>query len=239
LILTRLIRMWRCGNGSHLRIFRLEAAWSITMNRPSLIAAVVLAAAFSGSQVFAQGSATQPRPQVPAAQPSVANVPVSKVAVIFSVDFQDPKTGIARFTVTLTKLNSEFQKTQDELNQTAQKLKTLQDEINNLQRSPNTTPAQIQAKIAGLDQQKKEYTRKGEDAQALYQKRRQELFLPFQDDVGKALDAFAKARNVTMVLDGSQVQGILYAAEASDITRAFINDYNTKNPATASATPPK
>lgn len=209
------------------------------MNRPTLIAAVVFAAGLSGSHVFAQGSPTQPRPQVPAARPSVINVPVSKVAVIFSVDFQDPKTGIARFTTTLTKLNSEFQKTQDELNQTAQKLKTLQDEINNLQRAPNATPAQIQAKIADLDQQKKEYQRKGEDAQAQYQKRRQELFLPFQDDVGRALDAFAKARNVTMVLDGSQVQGILYAAEASDITRAFINDYNTKNPATASVTPPK
>lgn len=209
------------------------------MNRPPLIAAAVLAASLSSSQVFAQGSATQPRPQVPAPQPSVANVPVSKVAVIFSADFQDPKTGIARFTVTLTKLNSEFQKTQDELNQTTQRLKTLQDEINNLQRAPNATPAQIQAKIADLDQQKKEYQRKGEDAQAQYQKRRQELFLPFQDDVGKALDAFAKARNVTMVLDGSQVQGILYAADASDITRAFINDYNTKNPATASVTPPK
>jgi Skp family chaperone for outer membrane proteins len=209
------------------------------MNRPALIAAVVFAASLSGSRVFAQGSATQPRPQGPAAQPSVANVPVSKVAVIFSVEFQDPKTGIARFTVTLTKLNSEFQKTQDELNQTAQRLKTLQDEINNLQRSANTTPAQIQSKIADLDQQKKEYQRKGEDAQAQYQKRRQELFVPFQDDVGKALDTFAKARNITMVLDGSQVQGILYAAEASDITRAFINDYNTKNPATASVTPSK
>jgi Skp family chaperone for outer membrane proteins len=209
------------------------------MNRPTLIAAAVLAASLSGSQVFAQGSATQPRPQAPAAQPSVANVPVSKVAVIFSADFQDPKTGIARFTATLTRLNNEFQKTQDELNQTKQRLTTLQDEINNLQRAPNATPAQIQAKIADLDQQKKDYQRKGEDAQAQYQKRRQELFLPFQDDVGKALDAFAKARNVTMVLDGSQVQGILYAAEASDITRAFINDYNTKNPATASVTPPK
>ena len=216
----------------------LEGAWSITMNRHTLIAAV-FAASLSGSQVFAQGSATQPRPQAPAPQPSVANVPVSKLAVIYSADFQDPKTGIARFTATLTKLNSEFQKTQDDLNQTAQRLKTLQDEINNLQRATNTTPAQIQAKIADLDQQKKEYQRKGEDAQAQYQKRRQELFLPFQDDVGKALDAFAKARNITMVIDASQVQGILYAADASDITRAFINDYNAKNPATASVTTPK
>lgn len=217
----------------------LRALGVLQMTRPTLIAAAVFAASLSGSQVFAQGSATQPRPQTPAAQPSVANVPVSKLAVIYSADFQDPKTGIARFTATLTKLNSEFQKTQDDLNQTAQRLKTFQDEINNLQRAANATPAQIQAKIADLDQQKKEYQRKGEDAQAQYQRRRQELFLPFQDDVGKALDAFAKARNITMVIDASQVQGILYAADASDITRAFINDYNAKNPATASVATPK
>lgn len=205
------------------------------MNRATLIAGVVFAASLSGSRVSAQGSAAQPRPQVPAA----ANVPVSKVAVIFSADFQDPKMGIARFTATLTKLNSEFQKTQDDLNQTAARLKTLQDEINNLQRATTSTPAQIQAKITDLDQQKKEYQRKGEDAQAQYQKRRQELFLPFQDDVGKALDVFAKARNITIVLDASQIQGILYAAETSDITRAFINDYNAKNPATAAGPAPK
>jgi Skp family chaperone for outer membrane proteins len=209
------------------------------MNRTTLMAAFALAICLSGSQVLAQRTTTQPRPQPPAAQPAVANVPVSKVAIIFSEAFQDPKNGIARFTMTLTKLNGEFQKLQDELNQTAQRLKTLQDEITNLQRTGTATPAQIQAKIDALDQQKKDYQRRGEDAQANYQRRRAELFTPFQEDVGKALDAFAKARSITMVIDGSQVQGILYAADASDITRAFISDYNAKNPATASVTTPK
>lgn len=208
------------------------------MNRTTLMAALAFAVGLSGSQVFAQGTTTQPRPQPPAAQPAVANVPVSKVAIIFSEAFQDPKNGIAQFTMTLTKLNGEFQKLQDELNQTAQRLKTLQDEITNLQRT-GATPAQVQAKIDALDQQKKDYQRRGEDAQANYQRRRAELFTPFQEDVAKALDAFAKARSITMVIDGSQVQGILYAADASDITRAFISDYNAKNPATASVTTPK
>jgi len=169
----------------------------------------------------------------------VANVPVSKVAIIFSEAFQDPKNGIARFTVTLTKLTGEFQKIQDELTQTAQRLKTLQDEITNLQRGGTATPAQIQAKIDALDQLKKDYQRRGEDAQANYQKRRAELFNPLQEDVSKALDAFAKARSITMIINGTQVQGILYAADAIDITKAFISDYNAKNPATATVTTPK
>jgi len=207
--------------------------------RTNLIIACACAVGLSGAQVLAQGTATQPRPQPPATRPAVVNVPVSKIAIIFSEAFQDPKNGIARFGVTLTKLNAEFQKIQEELNQTAQRLKTLQDEITNLQRVATATPAQIQVKIDTLDAQKKDYQRKGEDAQANYQRRRAELFGPLQDDVGKALDAFAKARSITMIIDGSQVQGILYAAETIDVTRAFISDYNAKNPATASLVTPK
>jgi Skp family chaperone for outer membrane proteins len=207
------------------------------MIRTTLTIAFALVACVSAAQVFAQGSATQPRPQAPTVQPAV-NVPVSKIGVIYSEEFQDPKTGIARFIVTMNKLNGEFQKVQDDISQTAQKLKQLQEEINKLQQTGGATPAQIQAKIDTLDQQKRDYTRKGEDAKAQYQKRYQELFVPLQDDVGKALDAYAKSRSITMVIDGSQVP-ILYAAESIDITKAFISEYNIKNPATAQATPPK
>jgi len=160
------------------------------------------------------------------------------MAVIYSEQFQDQKTGIARFTVTLNKLNAEFQKIQNDLTQTSQRLTVLQDEITKLQQAGGATPAQIQAKIDTLDQQKRDYQRRGEDAKAQYQKRYQDLFLPLQDDVSKALDAYARARGITLIIDGSQV-AILYAAESMDVTRAFINEYNLKNPATAQATLPK
>jgi outer membrane protein len=206
------------------------------MNRTTLTIAFAFVVSVSVTQVLAQGTATQPRPQAPAA-PTV-NVPVSKMAVIYSEQFQDQKTGIARFTVTLNKLNAEFQKIQNDLTQTSQRLTVLQDEITKLQQAGGATPAQIQAKIDTLDQQKRDYQRRGEDAKAQYQKRYQDLFLPLQDDVSKALDAYARARGITLIIDGSQV-AILYAAESMDVTRAFINEYNLKNPATAQATLPK
>ena len=81
------------------------------MNRTTLTVAFTLVACVSAGRVVAQG--TQTRPQAPATQPTAnatANVPVSKMAVIYSAEFQDPKTGIARFNNTLNKLNSEFQK---------------------------------------------------------------------------------------------------------------------------------
>ncbi len=205
------------------------------MNRTTLTIAFAFVASVSVTKVFAQGTAV--RPQGPAASATV-NVPVSKMAVIYSELFQDQKTGIARFTFTLNKLNAEFQKVQNDLTQTQQRLTALQDEITKLQQAGGATPAQIQAKIDTMDQQKKDYTRKGEDAKAQYQKRYQDLFLPLQDDVSKALDAYAKAHGITLIIDGSQVP-ILYAAESMDVTKAFITEYNLKNPATAQATLPK
>jgi Skp family chaperone for outer membrane proteins len=195
------------------------------MKRFYLQAVLVLLASFA--PVAAQGNSTPTGPQA-----------TSKIAVIFSGAFQDAKNGIARFAAAITKLNGEFQKTQDDLTATAARLRTQQDEITKMQQSPTATPAQIQARIEQLDQAKKDYQRKGEDAQAAYQRRRNELLMPLQEDVGKALDAFAQARGITMVLDGSQVP-IIYAIEGIDITRAFIADYNSKNPAAASATPPR
>jgi Skp family chaperone for outer membrane proteins len=114
----------------------------------------------------------------------------------------------------------------------------LQDEINKLQQTGAATPAQVQAKIDALDLQKKEYTRKGEDAKAQYQKRYQDVFVPLQEDVSRALNEYSKAHGITLIIDGSQTP-ILYAAESIDITRTFINEYNLKNPSVAQVTPSK
>ena len=164
-------------------------------------------------------------------------LPASKIAVIYSGAFQDPKTGIALFVVTVNKLNAEFQPVQTELSQTLQRLNAMQEDIKKMQQGTTpATPQQIQAKIDQLDEQKKQYQRKGEDAEANYQRRRGELLAPLQEDVGKALDAFGKAHGITLILDGSQLP-LLYAAESLDITRQFITDYNSKHSATAGATP--
>lgn len=198
-----------------------------------LVSMAVLVAFATASQVFAQ-------PAKPQTTPANVNVPVSKVAVIFSAAFQDPKLGIAKFNVLLTQLNSKYQKTQDDLNNTAKTINALQDEVKKLQESTApVSPQTVQQKLDQLDQMKKDYQRRGEDAQANYQRERQQVFAPLQDDVGKALDVFAKARGITLVIDASQVEGILYAADGMDITKAFISDYNSKNPATASNTTPR
>jgi Skp family chaperone for outer membrane proteins len=184
---------------------------------------------------------TQQRPpagQAPAAQPqapATVAVPDSKMAVIYSEQFLDAKTGIAKFSTLMNTLNREFQPRQAELQNLQTRINTLTKEISDTQAvaDPNT----IRQKREQLDQANLEYKRKGEDAQAAYEKRRQDIFLPLQRDIGTALEAFAKARGITVIVDGSNVP-FAYAAENIDITRAFINDFNSKNPATAAVTTP-
>jgi outer membrane protein len=181
---------------------------------------------------------TTPAPTAPA--DNTVALPVSKMAVIYTDAFLDQKTGIAKFSIVITKLNDEFKRTKDELTQMAARAQTLEDEINKLRAAPEGSPIDqksLQAKIDQLDQLKKDVQRKSEDAQAAYNKRRQDLFMPLQDELGKALEAFAKARGINVIIDAAQVP-LLYASESIDITRAFIIDFNTKNPVTAATTTP-
>jgi Skp family chaperone for outer membrane proteins len=190
--------------------------------------------------VSAQRTAAPPSQPVSTPQAN-ATLPTSKIALIYSDAFLDPKTGIAKFNVVLGTLNREFQKQKDDLTQMQQRSQQLQDEITKLQQAPAGTPIDqksLQTKIDQLDQLKKDFQRKGEDAQAAYKKRREDVFAPLQEEIGKALEIFAKAHNITVIIDGTQVP-LVYASASIDITRVFINEFNSKNPATASVTPPK
>ena len=71
---------------------------------------------------------------------------------------------------------------------------------------------------------------------------------PIEEEIGKALVAYAQSRGITLVVDvaklisvnpqGAQQFPLLYFAPTIDITQAFITEFNSKNP-TASVTTPK
>src|SRR6266536_2542812 len=160
------------------------------------------------SQVAAQ---TRPSTQ-PAAPATSANIPDSKIALIDSSAFSDEKQGIVRLVAAIKRVNSEFQPKQAEL-------QTLQQQIDK------------------IELMKKDMQRKGEDAQAAFDKRMQAVLGPISEDISKALDAYAKSRGITLILDVTKFQGIVSASDSLDITRAFITEFNSKNPATASLNP--
>src|SRR6185436_1781376 len=195
--------------------------------------AMLTTAAFCVSAQQQQRPATPANP--PAGAPQTVAVPDSKMAMIYSDMFLDPKNGIARYNSLLTTLNREFEPRRNELQALQTRIQTLTKEIDDTQNVAD--PNAIRVKRDQLNQLNTDFKRKGEDAEAAYAKRRQEIFLPLQTDIGKALEVFAKARGITVIVDGSQVP-VVYAADNIDITRAFINEFNSKNPATASVTQP-
>ena len=201
------------------------------------IAAVAFFAAISAGTVLGQPKPTA-SPAVTAPAQTSAVLPEAKIALVDTDEFLNEKTGITRLVAAAKKVETEFQPRQTELRNLQQQIDKATADLQKA--GPVQDPkvsAQQQDKI---DQMKKDLQRKGEDAQAAYQKRLQDMLGPVYEEIGKALDTYAKARGITLVLDVTKIQGILSASESMDITRPFIADFNSKNPATASLqTPPK
>ena len=201
------------------------------VDRLIVATAFVLALTFSATMA-------QTRPAAPAGAQTGA-VPESKIALVYTDMFLDPKLGIAKFNTVVTTLNREFEPRQRELLQLQERIKTLSNEVNTAQGASSVVdPKSIQIKIDQVKQLETDAKRKAEDGQAAFERRRRELFAPMQEEIAKALEIYAKAHSINVLIDGSQVP-LVYAADSIDITRAFINDFNNKNPATAAVTPPK
>jgi Skp family chaperone for outer membrane proteins len=203
-------------------------------------AAVAFCAAISVGLVRAQ----QPRPgtttpgtSATGAPVQAVNVPDTKIALVNSDEFNDPKTGIVRLVNAMNRVEKEFEPKKVEMQNLQQQIDKATADLAKVQAMQ--TPVVNQQQQDKIDQMKKDFQRKGEDAQAAYQKRLQEVLGPVFDDIGKALDTYAKAHGITLVLDVTKVQGIVSASDSLDITKAFIVEFNAKNPATAAVTPPK
>ena len=197
------------------------------------IAAIVFFAAVSASSVLAQVKpAGTPATTAPAQS---ATLPEAKIALVDTDEFLNEKNGITRLVAAAKKVEAEFQPRRTEL----QGIQAAIDKMTgDLQKAAPVQDPKVSAQQQdAIDQKKKELQRKGEDAQALYQKRLQEMLGPVYDEIAKALDVFAKARGITLILDVTKIQGIVSAAESLDITKPFISEFNSKNPATASLNP--
>ena len=199
------------------------------------IAAVAFVAAISASVSAQTRPAGTPATSTAPTQ-TTASVPDSKIALVDTDAFLDEKQGITKLVTAAKAVEAEFQPRRTELQNLQQQIDKATADLQKVQsvQDPKLS-AQQQDKI---DTMKKELQRKGEDAQAAYQKRLQEKLGPVYEDIGKALDAYAKAHGITMVLDVTKIQGIVSADGSLDITKAFIVEFNSKNPATAVLTKP-
>jgi outer membrane protein len=199
------------------------------------IAAVAFLAVISAGSVLGQPK-TAPAGPAPATAQTGA-VPETKIALVNTDEFAVEKSGINRLVAAMKKVDGEFQPRRTELQTLQQQMEKATADLNKA--APVQDPKVTAQQTEKIEAMKKEFTRKGEDAQAAYQKRLQEVLGPIYEEIGKALDVYAKAHGITLILDVSKVQGIVSASESLDITRPFITEFNSKNPATAAATTPK
>lgn len=199
----------------------------------AMAAIAFLAAVSASSSVFAQPKpAVTPAPTAPA---QTGNLPDAKIALVDTDEFLNEKSGIVRLVAAAKKVEAEFQPRRTELQTLQQTIDRLTTDLQKA--APVQDPKVSAQQQDAIDQKKKELQRKGEDAQRDYQQRLQAMLGPVYDEIGKALDVYAKAHGITLILDVTKIQGIVSASEQLDITKPFISEFNSKNPATASLNP--
>ncbi len=195
-----------------------------------LCAAIVFAA-------FTIVSAQAQTPARPAgAQPATgAPAGTAKIAVIDSGSFSDEKGGITRVVNAVKQVDTQFAPERTALQTLQTQYNTLVAEIEKTVSVAN--PQQIAQKREQAEQLQTQIKRKQEDAQAAFQKRMGDVLDPLQADVYSALQTFAQARGISVIIDASRVP-LIYVADSVDITKEFITEYNRTHPATAASSAP-
>ncbi len=206
------------------------------MRRISLLAASVLIAAVFAVAAYGQGS-------VPATQPGT-NL---KIVVINTAAF-DAKDGIVKYTNAMTALEKEFTPAQNEINTLVTNYQKMGSDIKVQQDNLNSgkVPVDRNALAAKVDEyQTLELTikRKQEDGKRKFELRQQQVLGPILQDIGKAIDDYAKQKGYSLILDASKLDsaGLILAVDVSklDVTKDFITFYNARPAGTASTATPK
>lgn len=168
--------------------------------------------------LFVLGYAAAPR--VAAQQPEA---PVLRVAFVNSQKLADPQLGPKRLVAAWKALETEFAPTRTQLNE----LQTRIDALVKTYETTKSTATQIRLNELAdqISAMQRELKLKQEAAQTDYSRRYQVVVTPVMQDVGKKLEAFARARKIDAVLDFaklSEAGAILTLEPKGDITDAFI-----------------
>ena len=122
-------------------------------------------------------------------------------------------------------------------------LKALNDEVDRLTKDlqaqgDKLSDAERAARAKTIDDKKKQLERSAEDAQNDFQNEMNELYGSLAQKVYDVLNDYAKQQGYTLVLDIAQQQNpVLFASDASNITKPVIDAYNTKSGVPAPTTP--
>lgn len=208
----------------------------LTLSTLATTLAVLLPVTVAAQQPASGRPATPAVQRPPAASPTAPQntgvIADGKIAIIDTEAFANPKTGITRLVSAFEVVNREFKPRSDEL----QKLRAQYEQLGkDIAATANVEDQRARAaKIEQAEALKKDIERKAQDAQSAYQKRLRDVTEPIYKDISPALQAFARQRGVNVIFDVSKLGEVMFVVnDTVDLTRAFITDYNQRNPGTA------
>ncbi len=181
---------------------------------PFLIAATMIPAAAQGT------SSSMPKPA------ATASAPTARVAVIA---FQAAVSQTNEF-------QRDFADLQKKYDPRRQEIKSLSDQVDAMTKQLQSDDARLTdderaARSHAIDEKKRLLDRDTQDAQSDFQSDMQDLMNRVAGKVGAVMTDYAQKHGYTLVLDASdqQTPTVLYAADATNITRDVIDAYNLKS----------
>ena len=195
-----------------------------------------VAAAFVFAAIFAVSAFAQTPPATP-----------MKIGVINTQVFDADKVGITKYINAMNALEAQLKPEFTVLQTMNGRIEGLKRELEALQKqlSDPKLPAAIDKTKLQTDGQKKleeyqklglEFEYKQKDYKASVERREATIMAPVRQDIGAALQEFAKKNGFAMILDASKLDGaglLLAFDEKYDITKDFITFYNARTPTTA------
>jgi Skp family chaperone for outer membrane proteins len=194
----------------------------------SMFAGLLVAVAFFAVSSFAQTGA-------------VGN---AKIVVIDTGAFADAKAGIGKYNNAMKSLDAEFATVQNDLTATANRLTTLQKEIQTLQDQAASGKVPVdqksaQTKVEQFQTLQTDFKRKQEDAKARFDRRQEQIMGPIMQDIYKAMQDFATQKGYDLILDAVKLDAqqmiLAFIPSKVDVTKDFITFYNSRPASTASA----
>jgi Skp family chaperone for outer membrane proteins len=178
-----------------------------------------------------------------AAVSAFAQVPAgAKIGWINTGAFDDDKDGIKKYVNAANAIDLEFKPRITELNNIAVRIQAIKDELTKMGNNP-AVPVNQQT-VAAKQEEAARLQREGEfkqkELQAAVDKRKEVVLAPIMDDIGKAIDEFAKQKGYSVILDPGKLfqAGVLLSFDPSaDVTKDFIIFYNAR-PTTATTGAP-
>lgn len=150
-----------------------------------------------------------------------------KVAMVYSDDFFNDKSGINDLIIAKRNLNEEFSSQVKEIESLATKINRLEKELQSFQETNASRPGIMESKLNEHEMTVCEAKEKINKLKISSKSRREEIFGQINDKISKTLKQFAEEKGFEIIIDRSKSSEFDVVSNSyPDVTVEFIEFYN-------------